>query len=268
MSNLAHALYDLRRLDDLARQETWVHRLHPLAKLSVVVAYLLILSSFERHQMAPLMPLVLFPIALAAAGGIPAGPIIRRLLWFEPVIVLVGLLNPFFETRAVPFGPWQLGAGWLTFASIVLRGTLAACAALVLTATTGLDGIAAALTKLGLPLLLARQMALTYRYLSLLMEESARALTAYRLRTQHKGISPRDWGSMAGRILLRSWDRADRIHRAMLLRGFAPGRYRKQAGGFGFWDLIFASGWGLYFLAARFLDVSGLLGSFFWGGAL
>ena len=45
--------------------------------------------------------------------------------------------------------------------------------------------------------------------------------TAYTLRApRRRGIAFRDWGAFAGNLLLRSFDRAETVHDAMLLRGF------------------------------------------------
>lgn len=266
MSNLVHALYGLRKMDELSRQSSPVHRLSPLSKLLATMAYLAVLTSFGRHEVVRLLPLAVYPILVAAAGGVPAGPLIKRLLVAEPMIIFIGLLNPIYEQSLVQFGPWQLGAGWLTFASIAVRGTLAVAAALVLTAVTGMDGVAAALRQIGLPRILARQLVLTYRYLSLLVEEAARALNAYRLRTGgQKGIARSAWGPMAGRLLLRTLDRGERVHQAMLLRGYDGSGLLGRQHGSGLEGLAFAAGWGLYFLLVRLADVTAWLGSLVMG---
>lgn len=264
MPKLVHALYELRRMDELSRGTSPVHRLHPLAKLLATLAYLAVLTSFGRHEVARLLPLAVFPIAMAAAGEVPSRPILKRLLVAEPMIVCIGLLNPLFERSVIQFGPWQMGGGWLTFASIVVRGTLAVSAALVLTAVTGMEGIAGAFRRMGLPSVLVTQLSLTYRYLSLLAEEAARSLSAYRLRAGGGGgVARAAWGSMAGRILLRALDRGERIHQAMVLRGYDGSGRLGQRTGFSWKDIAFAAGWTGFFLFVRLTNVTEWLGSFF-----
>lgn len=260
-------MYELRRMDELSRQDSPLHRRHPLAKLLAALIYLGVLASFGRHEVVRLLPLAVFPVAMAAAGGVPARPILKRLLVAEPLIVCIGLMNPLFERTAVPFGPWLVGAGWLTLASIIIRGTLAVAGALVLTAVTGMDGLAVAFHRLGLPGILVRQISLTYRYLTLLVEESARVVSAYRLRSGMRSqVARKAWGPMAGMILLRTLGRGERVHQAMVLRGFDVGENLGRQPRFGWRDLAFASGWVLFFILVRLYDVTGWLGKLAMGG--
>lgn len=267
MANLVHALYALRQMDDLSRCRSVVHRLHPLAKVMATLLYLVALASFGRHETVRLLPYALYPVVLAAAGGIPARPILKRLLYAEPLIIGIGLLNPLFDRGTVPVGGWLVGAGWLVFASIVIKATLGMAAALVLMAVTGMDGIAAALRMLGVPGLFILQLQLVYRYLTLLVEEGARTVSAHALRAGGgRGLRPGTWGPLLGQLLLRTIDRAQRVYDAMLLRGFAGRHHAKPAGRFGLTDAAFAAGWIGLFLLFRSADVPRWLGAMAMGG--
>ena len=62
---------------------------------------------------------------------------------------------------------------------------------------------------------------LTYRYITVLLEEVNRITQAYELRAPHqKGIHFKAWGPLAGQLLLRSMDRANEVYESMLLRGY------------------------------------------------
>ncbi len=62
---------------------------------------------------------------------------------------------------------------------------------------------------------------LTYRYITVLLEEVDRITQAYLLRAPHqKGIHFKAWGPLAGQLLLRSMDRANEVYDSMLLRGY------------------------------------------------
>jgi len=253
MSKIVDSIYNIRQLDDLARKDTAIHRIHPVPKLLVTIVYLIVVTSFGRYEISGLFPLVIYPMVLVLLAEIPAAVIFKRLLMVEPLIIGIGILNPLFDPR-----------GWITFASIMIKCGLTVTACLVLVSTTGLDKIAQALRKLKVPGIFVLQLVLTFRYISLLIEELARMVRAYSLRApQQKGVRLKDSGSFVGQLLLRTYDRAQRVYDSMKLRGFA-GDYRSYAKTRVTWDdIIFLLSWISFFIIARMFDIPGLLGSVF-----
>lgn len=266
MANIMNSLYNMRLLDDLALQETVIHRLHPLAKLLTTVSYLTVVVSFGKYEIAGLLPLLLYPVIAFTLAELPVKPILLRILLVSPFIIGIGILNPFFDEQVYLLGGWEISRGWITFLSILLKSGLTVTAALLLIATTGMDRLAGALRMLKIPRIFVLQLLLTYRYISVLMEEVARTLRAYSLRApEQKGIQRSAWGSLAGQLILRTFDRAQRIYEAMCLRGFA-GEY--HTGGFKeirVWDLAYFGGWLLFFVAARMYNIPILIGSLITG---
>jgi cobalt/nickel transport system permease protein len=66
---------------------------------------------------------------------------------------------------------------------------------------------------------------------------------------------------MAGHLLLRTFQRAERIHTAMLARGFVGRFYSHRQSSFGASELCFLIGWSLLFAALRFFDLTNTLGT-------
>lgn len=65
------------------------------------------------------------------------------------------------------------------------------------------------------------QVLLTYRYVTVLLEEANRMTQAYSLRAPNqKGVHFKVWGTLAGQLLLRSMDRANEVYESMTLRGY------------------------------------------------
>jgi len=258
---IATSLYDMRALDDAARQTSAVHRVHPLAKLAVTMAYLVAAASFGRYETVRLLPLFFYPVVVWAAAELPLRPILKRVLLAGPLILGIGALNPLFDQRLVAVGGVAVAQGWLAFLSIAVKCTLTVTAALLLLATTGMDRLAAALRMLRVPRLFVLQLLLTYRYISVLMEETGRTLLAYSLRApRQKGVRPGAWGPLAGQLLLRTYDRSQRVYQAMRLRGF-DGEYRtggearvRPA------DWAYLLGWAAFFAVLRMYDVPVTLG--------
>ena len=70
----------------------------------------------------------------------------------------------------------------------------------------------------------------------------------------------RVFGSMAGHLLLRTMDRAQRVHLAMLSRGFdgtiRPFHPLRVRG----WEVLFLLGWSTIFVLMRFYNVPRFIG--------
>lgn len=261
---MTDSLYKIRFIDDLARKDTPVHRIHPLVQLLTLLVYLITVVSYDKYEIIGVLPLVFFPVLVITLGEIPLRPLLKRVLALQFVIAGIGILNPLFEHNTVSFGGIAISVGWLTFISIFIKGLLTVTAGILLISTTGMDKLSAALRMLKVPKLFVLQILLTYRYISVLAEETHRLSTAYSLRSPgQRGINARAWGSFAGQLLLRSFDRADRVYQAMRLRGFSgdyvAGNLTKPR----IWDLLWLVMWASLFIIARIYNIPLLLGSVF-----
>jgi cobalt/nickel transport system permease protein len=267
LRHLAAASGEAGFLDGLSAMETPVHRLDPRAKVVTTLLFAATIASFEKHQVLPLLPFAFYPVTLAAAGAVPLAAIGRRLLLALPFVLLVGAFNPLLDAAPAALGPLVVRAGWLSFVSILLRFLLTVSAALVLVAVTGVHAICAALERLGVPRALVTQLLVLHRYLFVLADEAARMDRARSLRSfgrRGRGLSIA--GPFLGTLHLRTWGRAERIHLAMLSRGFT-GEFRFDrplASGPG--SLLFAAGWTLLFALFRAVDVPLAVGTLLSGG--
>jgi len=226
-----------------------------------------VVASFGRYDVARLLPFALFPAVLVTLSDTPVRYLLKRMLAALPFVLFVGILNPFLDRAPMlTVGGVTLSGGWLSFTSILLRFVLTVLTALTLMATTRFDQVCLALEWLGLPQVFTLQLAFLYRYAFVLMLEAQRVLQAFRLRAFGRKVTLGAFASMAGQMLLRAWDRAARIHRAMLARGFT-GRF--QPAGTRAWgqtDTLFTLGWLALFLALRCVDLPHLLGGLASGG--
>jgi cobalt/nickel transport system permease protein len=256
------SLLDFKRLDLLARQESAVHRLDARAKVLTTLVFLVCVVSFGRYEIAALLPFLLYPVVLLTLGDLPAGYIARKVMGVLPFAVMVGLFNPLFDRQVIlQLGPLDIWGGWLSCLSIVVRAMLTAGAAIVLVAVTGFPAICAALERLGMPRVFAVQLLFLYRYLFVLTDEGGRVARARQLRScGRKGLGLRDFGPLLGHLLLRSWERAERIHMAMLARGFTGEIRARHQGRFGLRELLFVLGWATLFIALRRSNVPQALG--------
>ncbi len=149
--------------------------------------------------------LLLWPLA-----RMPLGYALRRLLMVEFFIIGIAFLTLLSPAA----GPVFLGA--------FVKSNLCVFAMLLLTWTTPFSDLLQELRRLRLPPVMLTTLALMYRYLPVLAEESRRMNRARASRT----FSPKRrlaWRSLTliiGQLFVRSADRAERIYLAMCARGW------------------------------------------------
>ena len=94
-------------------------------------------------------------------------------------------------------------------------------AALLLVAVTPFTQLTGQLRRMHVPEIFVTLFEMIYRYIGVLLEEASSMYTAYMLRsTEYKGLQMRHMGSFVGQMLIRSFDRADRVFAAMKCRGY------------------------------------------------
>jgi len=268
MASIEGAILDFKRLDLLAAGDTTLHRLDPRAKVLVTALFVVLVISHGRYQISALFPFFIYPAALIAAGNLPAGYLVRKILLLCPFVIVVGIFNPLFDrTVVLQAGSLAITGGWLSFASIVLRSFLTVGSAFVLLALTGFPGLCRALEQLGMPRPFAVQLLFLYRYLFVLTEEAGRASRARQLRSCGKrGQGMGSFATLVGHLLLRTWQRAERVHIAMLSRGFDGRFHTSRKSSFGGRELLFVIGWGSVLLLLRSINLSHLVGTVVMGG--
>jgi cobalt/nickel transport system permease protein len=267
MAFIQRAVLDLKRLDLLANDNSIIHRLDARAKVLVTLAFILCVVSVNRYELSSLLPYFIFPVAMASLSSLPPLFILRKVALFCPFVLAVAIFNPVFDREIlVRFGPWGISGGWISFASILTRSALTVGAAFILVGVTGFTAVCQALERLGMPQVFAVQMLFLYRYIFVLTEESGRAVLARELRScGKKGHGISSFSSLVGHLLLRTWQRAERIHMAMLARGFTGKFHTSHASRFGAPEIRFVLFWSLLFIFLRLQNVPQLLGSLVMG---
>jgi len=213
--------HDADIIDRHAYLDSVVHRLDPRAKVIATLIFIITVVSYDKYAIAPLIPFITFPMAMAILGFVPVKLLAKRLLIASPFIVLIGIFNPILDRSvAIELGGWEISGGWISFASILLRGFLCIAAAVLLVATTSFPRITEAMRSLGVPRVLVVQLMLLYRYLFLLIEEARSMNRAKALRSASSKTPLKVAASMLSVLLIRTIDRGDAVYLAMKTRGF------------------------------------------------
>jgi cobalt/nickel transport system permease protein len=256
MSGLAEFI-DLSALDTLAYGDSPLHRLDPRTKVVVTGLFVATVVSFPKYAVTPLIPCWLVLILGITLGDLPIAPLFRRVGGGSVFAVLLATFNPLFDTRIVThLGSIPISAGWVSGVSIVMRCALTLSCGLVLIATTPLPDIARALERLRVPGLLVTILMLVYRYVFVLSAEGDRMLRARDLRTfGRRGRELHVAAALLGTLLVRTLERAERIHHAMLARGFTGALPSRRGERMGRADVLCLAGTALLLGIVRSVDL-------------
>ena len=262
MGKLVSIMPEIGLLDTLAAKDSFLHRLDPRAKILTTLAFMVAVVSFDKYQLSALLPFFIFPVVMLAVGGISPTFLARKVLFLLPFILVMGIFNPIYDQTIVgSIGNVAVTGGWLSYFSMVIRFCLTVLAAFILIAVTGFSDVCLALERLGMPRVFAVQLLFLYRYLFVLSAEGGRMARARSLRSfAGRGLGVRVYASLVGHLLLRTFERAQRIYQAMLSRGFRGEFPPRRPLRFGLLDLLFVASWAMLFLLFRAVNVASLLG--------
>jgi cobalt/nickel transport system permease protein len=205
-------------------------RLDPRWKLAAVA--IAVCAALSLHTLPAALLALFGTVALAAAVRLPPGWFAARAgaalaavaVFVLPLPLLVDGPGPTWQWGPLRFSLHGAEVGML----LAVRALTVVSLSLTLLATTPADALLKAARALGVPGLLVQVGAMTYRYLFVLADELHRLRVAVRVRGFRNRASRhayRTAGQVAGTLLVRGHERADRVHHAMRCRGF-DGRFR------------------------------------------
>ncbi len=262
MPKIDSGFFDIGYMDSLSRQKTFIHDLDPRTKLLTTLIFITFVVSYGKYELSTLFPFILYPVFLCSLGNIPYLFIIKRILLVSPLAIMIGIFNPLIDTQIYHvINGVEISGGWVSFFSILLRFILTVGSALSLIAVTGFSSVCMAMDKLGIPRVFTVQLMFLHRYLFVLIAEASRMVRASSLRKpDKKGMSFKVFGSLLGHLLLRTLDRAQRIHLAMHCRGFNGQVKTLKTLKLHLTDFFFFAGWVIVFIVFRLNNLSQLLG--------
>ena len=252
-------------MDALSSGDSPIHRLHPLAKLLITILYIFLTVSFSKYSLSAMACMVLYPVFLFQASGIPVRTCFYKMRYVLPFVMAVGIVNPFLDrTPMLYLGRMPVSGGVISMLTLMLKGVFSLMASFLLMATTKVDALCAALHKLHVPKLLVSLFLLTCRYISVMVEQVSIMSNAYALRAPgQKGIHISAWGSFLGQLLLRSIDKAGELFQSMQLRGFHGEFYYAGVKPWDRGDTAFTLISAVFLIFFRYVDIALLLGSLF-----
>lgn len=262
MKKIDHAIVELKEMDAMAVAKSPIHSLNATVKFLATILYILVVVSFDKYDLSGLVIMVMYPVLMFQISGTSVGRCIYKLRIVLPLVCAVGLFNPFIDkTPMINFGGAVITGGIISMITLMLKGVFCVTASYILVATTPFDCICAALRKLHIPGFIVTLLLLTYRYISVMMEEVSVMTDAYMLRApRQKGVQKSAWGSFLGQLLLRSMDRAEELYSSMKLRGFSGNFLYAELGACKMKDYLFLVISAVSFITMRCVDIAAMLG--------
>ncbi len=197
-------------IDRYAALDSPLHILEPRTKLLAFTALIVGVLSIPATN-GFLFFIYAFAIAIMMGfSQVPLNYIVGRALLLLPFILLASLA-----------APWK---GYLGFGVLFVRAILCLILLILLTNTTRFAELLRGMRKLGCPQILAMNLSFLYRYLFVLTEEAMRMKQARDCRRTASAPFKEELkllSSMLGTLLIRSFERAERMHSAMLSRGYS-----------------------------------------------
>ena len=203
-----------------------VHRLEPHLKVVAVVTFALVVVATPVHARwapAAYAGFLVLILAVAALAGVRPGRLARGLVVEVPFVAFAALLpfvarGPRVDVLGLSLSESGLQAG----GGLLAKATLSVLAATVLAATTDARALLRGLERLRLPQVLVQILMFMIRYADVVAGELRRMRVAREsrgFRGRHLGAL-RVLGPAAGSLFVRSYERGERVHLAMLSRGY------------------------------------------------
>ncbi|MEJ2867095.1 cobalt ECF transporter T component CbiQ [Actinomycetospora sp. OC33-EN08] len=200
-----------------------VHRLP--AHVKIVTAFVMVIAvvATPREAFWVFGVHLALLVAIWVVARLPVAAIAARSLIEAPFVVLAVLLpflatGPRTEFLGLSLSVDGLLAGW----NILVKGTLGVLISVTLGMTTPVRDLLAGLSRLRVPALVTTIATLMVRYLEVIAAEARRM----RLARVARGHDPRFLWQIGptirgvGTLFLRSYERGERVHLAMLARGY------------------------------------------------
>ena len=200
-----------------------VHRAPAQLKIAALLGFVLVVVATPREWYAAYAAYLVVVVAVIVVARVPLPYIGRRMVIEVPFLVFAVLI-PFVATgpRTDVLGLSLSEPGLLAAWGLVAKGTIGVMSSLTLAATTEPDAVLAGLRRLRVPELVVQIMAFMIRYLDVVTADLGRMMVAMRSRGVEPR-SPRNWPALArtlGALFIRSYERGERVHLAMLSRGY------------------------------------------------
>lgn len=204
--------------------DSLVHRLPSHLKVVATTSFVVAVALTPREAVLAFALYAVMLVGAAAAAGLTPRRVLPRMVVEVPFVVFA-LLLPLLgggeqvQVLGLSLSVPGLWAAW----NILAKATLGVLAAVVLASTTAPADLVDGLHRLRLPTMIVQIATFMIRYVDVVADDLARMRVALRSRglqerhLGHAGVIART----AGTVFVRTYERGERVHLAMLSRGYS-----------------------------------------------
>jgi cobalt/nickel transport system permease protein len=240
-----------------------IHRRDARVKLALALAFIVAITALpEGAWLSYLLVVLALGFILGVSRISPVLVLKRSLVAIPFAMAALTLIFTREGTTiiAATLGRWTVSIsheGVVAFSSILTKGWLSVVVATMLVTTTTFPDLVSAMRWLRIPTVLVSVISFTYRYIFIIADEALRLHRAKEARSaspQGSGRRSIIWrsrvlGGMIGSLFLRSYERSERIHAAMLSRGFDGAIRTMRSRGLATGDFLVTGAFLIYLLA-------------------
>jgi cobalt/nickel transport system permease protein len=201
-----------------------IHNLDPRVKIIVVVLFSVVVATSSKFL--ALLPALAISLFLVGMAKLPIKQVLYRLLLVNGLILFLWFVLPFTYNgqKLFTIGPFiATKEGILLAGQITVKSNSILLSMIALLSTTRIFSLGHAMGQLHFPDKITHLFLFTFRYIHVIYKEYHKLINAMKVRGFVPGTNMHTYKSYAylvGMLLVRSYDRAERIHKAMLCRGF------------------------------------------------
>jgi cobalt/nickel transport system permease protein len=200
-------------------------------RVKVVVVFLFSVVVAVSNQFVVLTTALALSVSIVLLARLPMRQFVRRVIPVNVFVLFLWVFLPFTVEGSPVFSIGRLAGtreGLLYATQITIKSNAIVVVLIALVSSTSILTLGHAMHELKVPKKIVHLFFFTYRYIHVLHREYVRLVNAMKIRGFRPGTSMHTYRTLAylvGMLLVRSCDRAQRVHNAMLCRGFTGKLY-------------------------------------------
>jgi len=209
--------------EGFSQGDSLLHRTNPRAKIVAAMALTLVIALC--HSFYTGLAGLLAGLLLLMISRLESRHVLWRLVVVNGFIAFLWLTLPLtYPGDLVKLGPMHLSRQGIELATLItIKANSIILVFITLLATSTVAELGHGLEGLRLPNKLCLLLLFSYRYIFVISQEYQRLARSARLRCFRPGTNLHTYRTFAhlfGMTLVKSWNRAERVKQAMMLRGF------------------------------------------------
>ena len=204
--------------------DSMIHRLDPRIRVALTVLYAFVVAL--SYQFPVLIAALVLSLILIVISRVSIKEVFKRIVIVNILVFLLWLVLPFtfkgeILTRIGFFAVYRPGI--VLAGQITIKSNAILLAFIALIATMSFPTLGHAMHRLRVPGKIVHLMLMTYRYIFVIQQEYLRLIRAAKIRGFRPGTNVHAYRTFAyviGMLFVRASSRAEKVHQAMLCRGF------------------------------------------------